>query len=67
MNMGYPLLDEDSVITIPSAEVLPRDDHAAEDIANWMHMEKPQAGYQERCYYHKFPDGKDLPRFGSRS
>ena len=58
MNMGYPLLDEDSVITIPSAEVLPRDDHAAEDIANWMHMEKPQAGYQERCYYHKFPDGK---------
>ena len=55
MNMGYPLLDEDSVITIPSAEVLPRDDHAAEDIANWMHMEKPQAGYQERCYYHKFP------------
>lgn len=46
------------MITIPSAEVLPRDDHAAEDIANWMHMEKPQAGYQERCYYHKFPDGK---------
>lgn len=56
MNMGYPLLDEDSVITIPSSEVLPRDEHAAEDIANWMHMEKPQAGYQERCYYHKFPD-----------
>ena len=57
MNMGYPLLDEDSVITIPSANVTPRDDHAAEDIANWMHMEKPQAGYQERCYYHKFGDG----------
>ncbi len=56
MNIGYPLLDEDSVITIPSSEVLPRDEHAAEDIANWMHMEKPQAGYQERCYYHKFPD-----------
>ena len=67
MNMGYPLLDEDSVITIPSAEVLPRDDHAAEDIANWMHMEKPQAGYQERCYYHKFPDGKGFARSGSRS
>lgn len=58
MNMGYPLLDEDSIITIPSVEVLPRDDHAAEDIANWMHMEKPAAGYQERCYYHKFADGK---------
>lgn len=56
MNMGYPLLDEDSVITIPSAEVIPRDAHAAEDIDNWMHMEKPTAGYQERCYYHKFAD-----------
>lgn len=56
MNMGYPLLDEDSILTIPSVEVQPRDNHAAEDIANWMHMEKPTAGYQERCYYHKFAD-----------
>lgn len=56
MNMGYPLLDEDSVITIPSDEVLPRDAHAAKDLENWMHMEKPTAGYQERCYYHKFKD-----------
>ncbi len=54
MNMGYPLLDEDSVVTIPSDSVKPRDDHAAEDIQNWMHMEKPTAGYQERCYYHTF-------------
>lgn len=56
MNMGYPLLDEDSIITIPSMKVTARDEHAAEDISNWMHMEKPTAGYQERCYYHKFPD-----------
>ena len=54
MNMGYPLLDENSVVRIPSVEVKPRDDHAAEDIENWMHMEKPTVGYQERCYYHKF-------------
>ena len=27
-------------------------------IANWAKMEKPQAGYVERCYYHKFADGK---------
>ena len=62
MNMGYPLLDEDSVITIPAEKVLPRDDHAAEDLSNWMHMEKPQAGYQERCYYHVFPDEKGFAR-----
>ena len=54
MNTGYPLLDEDSVIDIPSVSVTPRDDHAAEDIENWMHMIKPRAGYVERCYYHKF-------------
>ena len=60
MNMGYPLLDEDSVITIPSERVTPRDDHAAEDLANWMRMEKPTPGYQERCYYHTFPDSRGL-------
>ena len=54
MNMGYPLLDEDSVVTIPSVEVTPRDGHAAEDLKNWMRMEKPVPGDQERCYYHKF-------------
>lgn len=57
MNMGYPLLDEDSIIRVPSIEVIPRDEHAAEDLENWMHMEKPTAGYQERCYYHKFALG----------
>lgn len=54
MNIGYPLLDEDSVVQIPSVEVVPRDDHAADDLANWMKVTKPDAGYQERCYYHKF-------------
>lgn len=53
MNMGYPLLDEDSIVTVNSKEVTARDAHAAEDIANWMHMEKPRPGYRERCYYHK--------------
>jgi hypothetical protein len=56
MNMGYPLLDEDSVIEIPAAEVVARDDHAANDVQNWMRMQKPTVGYQERCYYHKFAD-----------
>lgn len=57
MNMGYPLLDEDSIVSIPAVSVVPRDDHAAEDIVNCLKMEKPQAGYVERCYYHKFAAG----------
>lgn len=59
MNMGYPLLDEDSVVEIPSVEVIPRDAHAAEDIENCLQMIKPEVGYVERCYYHKFEkDGR---------
>lgn len=57
MNMGYPLLDEDSIVKIPSISVIPRDEHAAEDITNCLRMEKPQSGYQERCYYHVFEKG----------
>lgn len=57
-NMGYPLLDEDSIVEIPSQTVTPRDAHAAEDAENWMRMQKPTAGYQERCYFHKFADEK---------
>lgn len=60
MNMGYPLLDEDSVITIPSAEVRPRNEHAREGISEWMHMQKPTPGYEEMCYYHRFPDEKGM-------
>ncbi len=52
-NVGYPLLCEDTEVTIPATEVTPRNEHAAEDIANCLKMEKPQADYEERCYYHE--------------
>lgn len=52
-NMGYPLLSENAVVTIPATDVAPRNDHAAEDIHNCLRMEIPQHGYEERCYYHK--------------
>ena len=55
MNMGYPLLDEDSVVTIPADSVTPRDAHAAEGLSDCLKMEVPQRGYQERCFYHHFP------------
>lgn len=60
INLGYPLLDEDSELTIPSSQVSPRDDHAAEDVENWMHLQKPTPGYVERCYFHKFSDGNGV-------
>ncbi len=60
INLGYPLLDEDSVVTIPSAEVVARNAHAADDIQNWMRIQKPTAGYVERCYFHKFADREGM-------
>lgn len=59
-NMGYPLLSENSVVDIPAEKVVPRDDHAAEEMVNYLKMEKPQADFVERCYYHtvKAVDGK---------
>lgn len=51
-NMGYPLLDENAVIDIPSTEVIPRNDHAKDGLANCLEVEKPQNGYEEMCFYH---------------
>jgi hypothetical protein len=52
MNIGYPMLDEDSVVMIPSERIVPRDNRAAAEMASCLKMEKPQAGYKECCYYH---------------
>ena len=38
-NFGYPLLTENSELTIPSLAVAPRNDHAAEGIADWQKVE----------------------------
>ena len=54
MNMGYPLLSENSVIRINSDKVVPRNDHAAEGIDTWDRMIRPTRGFEEQCYYHEF-------------
>lgn len=59
-NVGYPLLDENTVLSIPSTEVTPRNEHAAEDIENCLVMEKPQRGYEERCYFHKMSGNTEV-------
>lgn len=51
-NMGYPLLSEKSQVVIPHTTILGRDDYAAQYVDTALQMEKPQAGYRERCYYY---------------
>lgn len=52
-NLGYPLLDENLQLSIPSTGVEARNAHAQSGIADWAKMEKPQRGYEEMCFYHK--------------
>lgn len=52
-NMGYPLLSEKAVISIPASEVLPRNEHSKTAIERCLTVESPQKGYEEMCYYHK--------------
>ena len=57
-NIGYPLLSEDAKLNIPSLNVKPRDEHAKTGLDKWSEVEKPQAGYEEMCYFH---DMKGMP------
>ncbi|MBR4016462.1 MAG: aldose 1-epimerase family protein [Oscillospiraceae bacterium] len=54
MNMGYPLLSENSLVEIPSVSVKPRNDHAAKDLSTWHKMLPPTPGFEEQCYFHSF-------------
>lgn len=53
-NMGYPLLNENSVLKINSASVTPRNEHSKKDIKTWDRIIKPQKDFTEQCYYHTF-------------
>lgn len=59
-NMGYPLLKENSVIKIPNSKVTARNEHSANHIENALNAEKPQADFEEQCFYYNVneKDGK---------
>ena len=61
MNMGYPLLSEQSELIIPSDRVIPRNAHAAEGLQQHLQFPTPTPGYEEQCYFHEF-DHKGLAK-----
>ena len=63
-NMGYPLLKEDSLVKIPNGGVVPRNARAASQLAGALTMERPQAGYEECCYYYDVQEKDGLARAG---
>ena len=56
-NIGYPLLSEHTVLSIPAEKTAPRNEHAKTGLADCLTMEKPQRGYEEMCYYHTLSKG----------
>lgn len=63
-NIGYPLLTEKSEVRVPNDGVKPRNDHAGKYIDTALCMEKPQAGFEERCYYFDVREKDGLARVG---
>jgi galactose mutarotase-like enzyme len=54
VNIGYPLLSEKAILSIPSKTVNARNVHAAKDIDTWNVILPPTKDFEEQCYYHTF-------------
>lgn len=57
-NMGYPLLCENSVVTLSQNGVTPRNEHAREGLDNALIMEVPQSDFEEQCFYFDMTKGE---------
>ena len=51
-NMGYPLLDENSILITPTAMLDPRDQEAIDGAAVSSECQPPTADYAEQVFYH---------------
>ena len=58
------MLSENSIIKIPNNSITARDEHAKEFIDTALKMEKPQAKYQECCYYYDVKENNGFAKAG---
>jgi hypothetical protein len=58
-NIGYPLLDENARLLIPSGKVIPRDADAESGLATHLQGQKPTPAYREQVFYHDLKTGKE--------
>jgi hypothetical protein len=56
INMGYPLLSEHTVLTVPSTQVM-RGTEAVTD-RSWLNIMPPEPGKPEVCYRHTYRTGE---------
>ncbi|MDR3575185.1 MAG: aldose 1-epimerase family protein [Anaerolineaceae bacterium] len=55
INLGFPMLDENSFLEAAQHLIKPRDEEAAAGIGSWHHFETPTKGYREQVFYHDLP------------
>lgn len=58
-NFGYPFVDENAVVLLPTIMVTPRDKEAEKDADKWNCMESPIDNEPERVYLHELSADKD--------
>jgi hypothetical protein len=52
INVGFPMLSENSTLVAKAHNVEGRDGTAETGIKNWDHFQKPTPGYEEQVFYH---------------
>jgi hypothetical protein len=58
-NIGYPLLDENAYLAVPSEKITPRDARAEAGTATWNRCRKPARNYDEQVFYHDLKADND--------
>lgn len=53
INIGYPLLDKETRLYIPSLQVIPRDKHAEKVIDKYDYYTAPALDYPDTVFYHQ--------------
>lgn len=61
INLGWPLIDDDTIVEIFSDSVAPRDPDAANGMADRGRIGAPVPGFQEQLFQHRVPPMCDLP------
>ena len=58
-NFGYPAIDDGAFLSAVQHKVTPKDEHSAQDIADWAKLTAPIHGYSEELFYHEIPADSD--------
>lgn len=59
INIGFPIVDEDSRLVSTSSERTPRDAEAMVDAESYYKFQSPTYGFKEKVYYHEMKTDKD--------